>query len=188
MAAALYSHKGEGGSIIQGPGLVHAVYGQGVGKTSRCVGLAVRASGAGFKVAWIQFMKEDGSSEVKVMKKLDNFSFYCPQDKHPWLTDKGAEAVHIQHAEAAMGLAFKALQEGAQVMICDEILNTLFFQVLRHEQVAELIQACRGKCELALSGSAVSPEMLDLVDYATELKQVKHPYYQGQTARLGIEF
>ena len=188
MAAALYAHKGNESNGITGPGLVHAVYGQGVGKTSRCVGLAVRAAGAGLKVAWVQFMKEGGSSEIKAFGSLEGISFLCPDSKHPWVTQQGAEAVHFQHAEAALALAHKALEEGAQVIVCDEILNTLYFQVLKFEAVVNLIEACRGKCELVMSGSAASPELLELVDYATELVQVKHPYYKGQIARLGIEF
>jgi cob(I)alamin adenosyltransferase len=186
--SALYPHKSGKCCGISGPGLVHVIYGQGVGKTSRCVGLAVRAAGAGMKVAWVQFMKEGDSSEINTFKQIGNISFYCPDMKHPWLTEKGAEDVHFQHAQQALRLAHKALEDGAQILICDEILNAHYFGVIKLEEIAALVEACRGKTELLLSGASTSGEVLELADYATELKQIKHPYYQGQTARLGIEF
>jgi cob(I)alamin adenosyltransferase len=185
---ALYPHKSGDCCGISGPGLIHVIYGQGVGKTSRCVGLAVRAAGAGFKVAWVQFMKSGDSSEVKTFSQLENISFMCPEKKHPWLTEKGPQRVHQEHAAESLAMAYKALKEGFQVIICDELLNTHYFKVIDFEEVEKLVKACRGKAELLLSGSAVHDKVLELADYATEFKQIKHPFYKGQTARLGVEY
>jgi cob(I)alamin adenosyltransferase len=158
-----------------------------VGKTSRCVGLAVRAAGAGYKVHWVQFMKEGSSSETNSFALLPNITFRCP-GKHPFITKNGPGPVHIDHAQKALEMAREAVSKGAEVLICDEILNTLLFNILEPRHVIELISLCRKKCELVLSGADTPAEILKQVDYATEFVMRKHPYNQGQEARKGIEF
>jgi cob(I)alamin adenosyltransferase len=85
-------------------------------------------------------------------------------------------------------MAREAVSKGAEVLICDEILNTLLFNILEPRHVIELISLCRKKCELVLSGADTPAEILKQVDYATEFVMRKHPYNQGQEARKGIEF
>lgn len=180
-----YAEKKKGASL-KGPGLCHVVYGQGVGKTSRCVGLAVRAAGAGLKVFWVQFMKGPSSSETKSFARLDNITYHCP-GPHPFIMEQGPAQVHLDHAQNALAAAHKAVEQGAQLLVCDEILNTLLFKVLDLKDVLGLMELCRGKVELALSGVDAPPEIIEKADYVTELVQKKHPYYQGQEARKGIE-
>ncbi|KIX15883.1 cob(I)yrinic acid a,c-diamide adenosyltransferase [Dethiosulfatarculus sandiegensis] len=187
MEMNLYPEKGDQGKSIKGTGLVHLCYGQGVGKTSRCVGLAVRAAGAGYKVHWVQFMKEGGSSETNSFALLPNISYQCP-GKHPFISKSGPGPVHIEHARKALEMARDAVQAGCDVLILDEILNTLLFSILEPRHVLELISLCRGRCELVLSGADTPAEILEQADYATEFVMRKHPYNQGQDARKGIEF
>lgn len=187
MERTYYQERSQRGHIT-GPGLVHVVYGQGVGKTSRCVGLAVRAAGAGLQVAWVQFMKDDTSSEVKVLRDLAGVHYFCP-GPHAFITKKGPGDEHRQHARRALEHARELVEKDrVQVLICDEILNTLLFKVLPLEEVMALVELCRGRVELVMSGADVHPDLLDAADYATELVQRKHPYYQGIEARKGIEF
>jgi cob(I)alamin adenosyltransferase len=56
------------------------------------------------------------------------------------------------------------------------------------EQIAELIEKCKGRVELVMTGRSASSEILELSDYATEFVQIKHPYYKGSVARKGIEY
>jgi len=187
MERTYYQQRSQGGKIT-GPGLLHVVYGQGVGKTSRCVGLAVRAAAAGLKVAWVQFMKDDTSSEVKLLRELPGVRYFCP-GPHSFITKKGPDDTHRDHARRALQHACELVQkQQAQVLICDEILNTLLFKVLPLEDVLSLVELCRGRVELVMSGADVHPALLEAADYATELVQRKHPYYQGIEARKGIEF
>jgi len=74
------------------------------------------------------------------------------------------------------------------VLICDEILNTLIFHLLEQEQVEDLIQSCKGRIELVMTGANAPPSLIELADYVTEYKQIKHPYYKGARARRGIEY
>lgn len=175
--------------LVQRPGLglIHVCYGQGVGKSTRSIGLAVRAAAAGFRVFFVQFMKSGDSAEVKLLSRLDNLVYRCP-GKHPFILSKGPQAVHYEHAEEALWYAKRALKEGAEVIICDEMLSALVFEVISLPAVLELIERCRGRAELVLTGIDAAPEIIAAADYATEFVQIKHPYYQGHLARKGIEF
>jgi len=168
-------------------GLIHIYYGQGVGKTTRAVGLAIRAAGVGLQVNFIQFMKSGDSSEILVFASIPNIRYQCP-GRHPFILSRGPEPVHYQHAAEALRYAQEAIDDGTQVLICDEILNTLVFQLLKQEQVEDLVQRCKGKIELVMTGASAPQPLLEQADYVTEYEQVKHPYYVGARARRGIEY
>ncbi len=158
-----------------------------MGKTTRAIGLAVRAAGEGLKVDFVQFMKSGNSSEVNVLQNIPNIRCLCP-GKHPFILPEGPAAVHYEHAAEALGMALRAVEEERQVLICDEILDTLFFGVLDKSQLIDLIQRCREKTELVMTGRTAPEDILEAADYATEYVQVKHPYYSGVKARKGIEY
>jgi cob(I)alamin adenosyltransferase len=170
----------------QGPGMIHVCYGRGPGKTTRSVGLAVRAAGAGLNVYFVQFMKSGDSAEVNVLSAVPGINYYCP-GPHPFITPRGPEAVHLEHASNALSHAHEAVESGAGVLVCDEILNTLLFGVLTLESVMGLMERCRGKVELVMTGSDAPDDIIRTADYATEFIQKKHPYYEGVPARVGIE-
>ena len=171
----------------KGIGLVHVYYGQGVGKTTRSVGLAIRAAGSGLQVDFVQFMKSGNSSEVSVFKKIPNIRYWCP-GKHPFIMTSGPKPVHYEHAAKALSFAFEAIDRGTNVLVCDEILDALIFNVLKKERILELIEACKKKIELVMTGINAPPDIMERADYVTELVQIKHAYYQGARARKGIEY
>ena len=158
-----------------------------MGKTTRAVGLAIRAAGVGLKVNFIQFMKSGTSGEIIIFANIPNIRYQCP-GRHPFILSRGPEAVHYEHTAKALGYAIEAVEDGTELLICDEILNTLIFELLKKEQVIELMEMCRGKTELVMTGASAPKDLIELADYVTELKQIKHPYYSGVKARRGIEF
>lgn len=170
-----------------GLGFIHIYYGQGVGKTTRAVGLAVRAAGVGLKVNFIQFMKSGTSGEILIFANIPNIRYQCP-GRHPFILSRGPEAIHYDHAAEAFRYAVEAVEDGTELLICDEIMNTLIFGLLEKEQVLELMEKCRGKTELVMTGASAPEDLIDRADYVTELRQIKHPYYAGAKARRGIEF
>jgi len=185
---AIYYTEERSGLIKSiGLGLIHIYYGQGVGKTTRAVGLAIRAAGVGLRVNFIQFMKSGDSSEILVFANIPNIRYQCP-GRHPFILSKGPEPVHYQHAAEALRYAHEAIDDGTQVLICDEILNTLIFNLLKEEQVKDLVYRCKEKIELVMTGANAPQSLIELADYATEYRQVKHPYYKGARARRGIEY
>ena len=170
-----------------GLGLIHVVYGQGAGKTSRAMGLALRAVGNGLPVCLVQFMKSPGSGEVKVLAEMESVDYFCAGE-HPFVKENGIQNAHKQHAKATLDYILQALENGAKVVIADEILNALLFRELALDDVLDLINACRGRAELMLTGADAPRAVIDQADYATELKMIKHPYNEGILARKGIEY
>ncbi len=170
-----------------GLGLIHIYFGQGVGKTTRAVGLAIRAAGVGLQVNFIQFMKSGTSGEILIFANVPNIRYQCP-GRHPFILSKGPEPIHYDHAAEALRYALEAIEDGTQVLICDEILNTLIFGLLDQKQVEDLVQRCRGKVELVMTGREAPERLIEMADYVTELCEIKHPYYKGTKARRGIEY
>lgn len=156
-------------------------------KTSSAVGLAIRAAGNHFKVDFVQFMKSGNSGEVSILKQIPHIVYYCPGE-HPYIMSHGPEAVHREHAENALNVAMGAIERGTQVLICDEILDTIIFEILKKDQIFGLIKKCKGKVELVLTGRYAPWEFIGVADYVTEFIQIKHAYYEGAKARKGIEF
>jgi cob(I)alamin adenosyltransferase len=170
-----------------GLGLIHLCYGQGAGKTSRAVGLAIRAAGRGLHVDFVQFMKSGDSGEVTIFDKLADIRYWCP-GKHPFIMSQGPDPVHYKHAAKALEYAFAAVEKGTHLLICDEILDTVIFGVLEKDQILSLMERCKNKVELVMTGRDVTQEFVKHADYVTELVQIKHAYYAGARARKGIEY
>ena len=169
-------------------GRLHLYYGQGVGKTTRTVGLAIRAAGNDLQVTFIQFMKSGASGEVAILKQIPNIHYRCP-GKHPFIMSGGPQAIHYEHADKASDYALDAVANGSQLIICDEMLNTLIFKILEQEKLLELIAQCKtANIELVMTGRSAPPELVREADYVTEFVQIKHPYYSGAKSREGIEY
>ena len=171
----------------QGIGLLHLYYGPGVGKTTVAVGLAVRAAGSGLRVVFVQFMKSGTSGEAKAFEKMPEIDYYCP-GKHPFILSRGPQAVHYEHARKSLEYALQAVERAIPLIICDEILDTVLFQVLSEDRLLELAEKCKGRSDLVMTGRSPFPELLKRSDYATEFLEVKHPYYSGGRERKGFEF
>jgi cob(I)alamin adenosyltransferase len=182
-----YTQRRTGFMGEKGLGLIHIYYGQGVGKTSRAVGMAIRAAGEGLQVDFVQFMKSGKSGEVAIFEKIHNIRYRCPGE-HPFVMSRGPDAVHYKHAEKALRYALEAVERATDLLICDEMLDTVIFKLLQEEQLLELMERCRNKVELVLTGRDASQQVIKSADYATELVQIKHAYYSGARARKGIEY
>ena len=166
---------------------MHIYYGSGVGKTTKAVGLAIRAAGTGLHVDFVQFMKSGNSGEVAIFGKTPNIDYWCP-GKHPFILSRGPDTVHYEHAQKALGYALEAIERGTDLLICDEMLDTILFNLLERERILKLMEKCKNKVELVMTGRDASPEIIEAADYVTEFVQKKHPYYSGTRARKGIEY
>ena len=185
----IFYTKTRSGLIKDGSlGCLHLYYGQGVGKTTRTVGLAIRAAGKNLQVAFIQFMKSDVSGEVAILKQIPNIRYRCP-GKHPFIMSDGPRTVHYEHANKAFDYALEAVAVGSQLIVCDEMLDTVIFEIFEQAKLLELIAKCKtDNIELVLTGRIASPELVREADYVTEFVQIKHPYYNGAKSREGIEY
>jgi cob(I)alamin adenosyltransferase len=187
MVDSLYDENRSGFIHDSGLGLIHVCYGRGVGKTTRAVGLSIRAAAAGLRVTFVQWLKSGDSSEVAILTQTPNLHYQCP-GPHPFIMSRGPQPVHFEHASKALEMSRRAVESGTEVLICDEILTAVFFKVLEVTQVIDLIGSCRGRVELVMTGAVCAPEIFDESDYVTQFVQEKHPYYSGGRARKGIEY
>lgn len=178
---------------------VHVYYGYGKGKTTSCIGLTVRAVGAGRKVGLVQFDKGyDGEtehySERHVLRQLDRVTLHptgCERMMPDGTFRFGAEPQDIQEARRGLEIARMLLREGTQdLLILDEILAATAYGLLEREDVMDILDLYDGdrRCELVLTGHKVWDALVERVDLATEMRKVKHYYARGIPAREGIEF
>lgn len=182
-----YTEERSGLIRDKGLGLIHLYYGQGVGKTTRVVGLSVRAAGAGLRVDFVQFMKSGKSGEVRIFNRIPEINYWCSGEQ-PFILSRGPQAIHYEHAATSLQCAEEVAQKGTDLLVCDEILDTVLFGLLHKKQLLDLVAVCEGKTELAMTGRNAFPELIDAADYVTEFVQKKHPYYVGARARKGVEF
>lgn len=178
---------------------VHIYYGYGKGKTTCCVGLAVRALGAGYRVALVQFDKgydgeQEHYSERHILRQLEGLELH-PTGCERMLPDGtfrfGVEPQDLEEARRGLELAEGLIREGEQnLLILDEILAAVAYDLLEQQDVMALLDVydASGRCELVLSGHKVWPELVERVNLVTEMRKVKHYFAKGVPARLGIEY
>jgi cob(I)alamin adenosyltransferase len=161
--------------------------GDGKGKTTAALGLAVRASGRGLPVYIGQFMKGQDYGELHALPLLKTVT-------HEQYGDIGwvykGKVTEAQRARAREGLrkARAALVSGAyRIVILDEINMAVWFELITLEEALELVAARPRHVELVFTGRRAEPAVLEKADLVTEMREVKHYYSQGVPARKGIE-
>ena len=178
---------------------VHVYYGYGKGKTTCCVGLAVRALGAGRRVALVQFDKGyDGEhehySERHILRGLEGIDLYptgCERMRPDGSFRFGVEDGDLKEAGRGLEVAGRLIREGGQdLLILDEVLAAVAYGLLGQGDVMGLLDLYDAdrRCELVLSGHKVWDALVERADLVTEMRKVKHYYARGTPARPGIEF
>jgi len=171
-------------------GLIQIYTGDGKGKTTAALGLAIRALGHGFRVYIIQFMKgRDGYGELEGLKRLQP---ECQLEHFgaPGWVHKGEDIEeHIQEVRKGFRRAQEIIDSGEwDIVILDEILNAIWFELIPESEVLELLNKKPPHVELVLTGRNASQAFIERADLVTEMVQRKHPFEQGIMARLGIEY
>lgn len=161
--------------------------GNGKGKTTASLGLAVRAAGNGFAVYIGQFMKGQDYGELHALPRHPEITL--EQYGEPGWVHKGkVKPEQRAQAEAGLAKARDALASGSyRVVILDELNMALWFELLPLPAVLELIDARPEATELILTGRNAAPEVMERADLITEMREVKHYYNAGVPARRGIE-
>ena len=172
-------------------GLTHIYCGDGKGKTTAAVGLGVRACGSGKRVMLVQFLKGNSSSELIVLRQLKNFNV-LPAPSSIKFTFQMTKKELEETAMLCAGLFCKAVAavnaDDCDMLILDEVFGAVNCDLLDNKMLIDLIKNKPQKLELVLTGRDPKPEVLELADYISEIKKVKHPFDQDIPARRGIEF
>lgn len=168
----------------------HIYTGNGKGKTTAALGMALRAAGCGFSVAMIQFLKDSPSGELAVCKGIKNFKILRFQKGHKgftWQMDDSQKKALAEETEAALAYAEELMAaHGCDLLILDEILGCLSCGLVELNRLLHLTEA--KTAELVFTGRDAPPELIAAADYVSEIKTVKHPAESGLSAREGIEF
>lgn len=175
-------------------GLLMVHTGEGKGKTTAALGLALRAFGAGLKVLILQFIKGGQNygelDAIKLLEKIPDVQGKI-QIKQCGLgfTSKGDFSEHKKFAEETLKLAEKEIfSEKWDLIILDEINYAVKFNLITEEEVLELIKNRPQKLHLLLTGRNAAEKIIEIADLVTEMKLIKHPFQQGIKAQKGIEF
>lgn len=174
-------------------GLVHIYTGDGKGKTTAALGLALRAAGAGKKVIMIQFLKDTPCGEMKSAKLLgDNFKILRFQKgQKGFIWEMSEEEIEVLKKETQDGLnnaSCIAKSGECDVLILDEIFGCLGNMLISEEELIDFIKDKNENTELVLTGRNAPERVCALAHYVSEIRAVKHPLYSGIPAREGIEF
>ena len=167
--------------------LVQVYTGNGKGKTTAAIGLAVRACGHGFTVHMIQFMKgRINYGELETAKLIPNFEikqFGRPE----FVSKENPDPVDIKLAQEGFEHAQKVIfSQKYDIVILDEINVAMDFNLISQDEVLTLIEERPKTVELVLTGRHCPREIVRIADYVTEMLEIKHPYSEGTLAREGI--
>jgi len=172
-------------------GLIHIYCGDGKGKSTAAAGLAVRAAGAGLKVLFARFLKTEHSAElaplsgislIDILPITQEFGFIRSKD-NPVVSD--ARKYYSGYFDAAVT---KAVEDNYDLLILDEINAAVSLGIVPKEKLIHFLINKPKKLEIVITGRNPSEEIIELADYVSEIKKIKHPYDRGILARRGIEY
>lgn len=167
-------------------GYIHIYTGNGKGKTTASLGLALRAVCAGKKVYMGQFVKGMKYSEVKGEEYLPNFKI--EQLGRSCFIDRVPEQADIDAARQGLERCAEIISRGEyDLVILDEINIALYFKLFTIEDVVNMLEKRAPHIEIVLTGRYAPQELIEMADLVTEMKEIKHYYTKGVMARKGIE-
>ncbi|MFC2097245.1 cob(I)yrinic acid a,c-diamide adenosyltransferase [Bacteroidota bacterium] len=172
-------------------GLVHIYTGNGKGKTTSSVGLAVRALSHGLNVCYSYFNKNPekyGNTEIESLKKLGAKVIACTNG-HPSFDKSITKEDHKIQTQKGIETLDKLIHtEQFDLLIMDEILISVRDGFITENCLIEFVKNKPNSLELVLTGRGATNKLIELADYVSEIKEIKHPMNKGVTSRKGIEF
>ena len=169
---------------------IHIYCGDGKGKTTAAVGLAVRAAGNGKKVVLTQFLKDGRSSELNILRELPQikvlsctrcFGFF-------WnMSEEQKEEARKAYTDLFEEAVREAIDSHAFLLVMDEFVAAYNHGMIDREKALNFLKNKPEELEVVLTGREPAPELVELADYVSEIQKRKHPFDQGIPARKGIE-
>lgn len=164
--------------------MIHIYIGDGKGKTTASIGLSIRAAGHGFKVLFVQFLKDDSSGEVSILRSVPGIKvIHCPVNYG--FSFQMTEEQKKKTAQEYGKMINKAICSDADLIVLDEAIHALNAGMIDREKLETLLSK---ECEIVLTGRDAPAWLSDRADYVSNIQKVRHPYDKGVQARKGIEF
>ncbi|WWU64001.1 cob(I)yrinic acid a,c-diamide adenosyltransferase [Clostridium baratii] len=172
-------------------GLIHIYCGDGKGKTTAAMGLGIRAAGRSKKVLLTQFLKSNKTGELNSIEKLSEFFHVVkgvPAKKFVWnMNEEEKLEVKKEHTNRFREVTKKAIEEEYDLLILDEIIATINRDFVKLTEVIDFLKNKPKGLEVVMTGRNPKEELIELADYVSEIKAIKHPYNKGIKSRVGIE-
>lgn len=166
--------------------MLHVYWGDGKGKTTAAMGLALRALGRGRKVCIAQFLKNGTSGELEILRA--HGAVVCngmTSNKFSWqMTDEEKAALR----DAQTALVHQLLRQPWDLLVLDEACDAWDLELVDHTALKALIEAFAADREIVLTGRKPSPWLQERADYSTQMVCHAHPFQKGLPAREGIEY
>ena len=169
---------------------IHIYCGDGKGKSTAAMGLAVRAAGSGQKVVVTQFLKDGTSSELNILKSIPQIQVFTCEEKFGfiWNMTEGQKAeAQKAYTDLFDRVTETAVKEHAFLLVMDEFVAAYGHGMIDQEKALKFLREKPDTLEVVLTGRDPAPELLKLADYVSEIQKKKHPFDRGLSARKGIE-
>ena len=166
--------------------MVHLYCGDGKGKTTAAMGLAMRYAGNGGKVLIFQFLKDNTSSERRSMSDIKNITLMEGMNdiKFVWnMTEEEKEDIKGYYNSVIEKLSGT---EGYGMVILDEAVAAVNTGLIDERRLIDIVE-CQPEKEWVITGREPSERLMDMADYVTEMVKIRHPFDKGEKARKGIE-
>lgn len=169
-------------------GLIHVYCGDGKGKTTAAIGLAVRATGAGKKVLFVQFYKDGQSSEIPVLQNMEGVETLYSEKLHAFFWNLSPREQEVYRKEN-LSILDKAVSRAAEadVLILDESIGACRYSPDFEKKLLTFLDGKPEGMEVVLTGRNPSDDIIRRASYVSQMQCVKHPYTEGVAARKGIE-
>lgn len=170
---------------------VHIYTGDGKGKTTAALGLALRMSGSGGRVLIVRFLKTEDSGELKALRQLPGvevlpatkaFGFYFQ------MTDREKEEARAYYTDLFYRAKAKAKEERVDLFVLDELTAVYNYELIPRKEWMTFLRQRPEWMEIVMTGRDPAPELLEEADYVSEIHKRKHPFDRGVKARKGIEY
>ena len=169
-------------------GLVQVYTGEGKGKTTAALGLALRACGQGLKVFLAQFAKGGHYGELTALDRLADRIEVRQYGRERFIRGEPAPEDVALARRGWSEVQAVATRPDLDLLILDEIGIALYYRMLELEEVCRFVQGKPVRLELVLTGRRIPQELVELADLVTEMREIKHYFARGVQARKGIEY
>lgn len=168
-------------------GFLHIYCGDGKGKTTASIGLALRALGAGMRVCFVQFMKGGETSELNTLWLIPEITVLRCDRQYPFFKNM-TEEDKTEIAKCHEKILEEAFSGNFDMIILDEFNSAYRYGLMECEQAQKLIFDGKKNAEIILTGREPDDIFVNNADYISEIKCTRHPYEKGIAARKGIEY